>query len=98
MSHESDWSTLRTAAVVCRKVAIERAPILYAERSEPDEEVDSGQFACRTETEDSKEAQVWALGEVMDSDHSLAPYVDLPPGTILSRESPEKPWVVSRAG
>lgn len=97
MTRISDWSGLRTAAIVCGEIAIDRVPILYAERSAPDEDVDSGwQFLCGAGNEDPKKAQVWALGDVVDYDHSLAPYIEMPVGTVLSRSSPTEPWSISR--
>ena len=65
----TDEFYLQAAAIVCREVAVDHAYILYAERSEPVEEADSGwQFLCGRTTEDPEAAQVWALREVLAHD------------------------------
>ena len=46
---------LQSAAIVCEEVAVQGASILYAKRSEPLEEADSGwQFLCGAAEEDWK--------------------------------------------
>jgi hypothetical protein len=86
---------LRTAAVVCREVAIDHAPILYAVRSQPVEPADSGwQFLCGAREEDPGEAQVWAVHEVLEYDRSIEPLIEKPPGTVLWRDSASDRWQV----
>lgn len=91
-----DKSLPKMAAVVCREVAIDRFPILCAERSRPEDEADSGwQFLCGKDTEDSESAQIWAIGEVLSLDQSLLEYIELPVGTVLTRSSQSEGWRVS---
>jgi hypothetical protein len=83
------------AAIVCREVAVDNAPILYAVRSEPEDVADSGwQFLCGRGNEDPAFAQVWALHEVLDRDQSLRPFFGLPFGTILERSSANARWKI----
>jgi hypothetical protein len=93
MSHQAN---LDSAAIVCREVAVDHAPILYAARSEPEDVADSGwQFLCGRGSEDMASAQVWAVHEVLAYDQTLTPFVDRPAGTVLERLSPEAEWKVS---
>ena len=86
---------LQTAAIVCEHVASMKMPILYAERSEPEDGSDSGwQFLCAASDEDWHKSQVWALHEVVAADMSLAPFIDAPPGTVLTRLNANRPWEV----
>lgn len=83
----------RTAAIVCGHVANGIAPILYAEKSAPMDDADSGwQFLCGEENEDSGKAQVWALGEVLLMEKSLVPFISAPVGTVLRREGVNDQW------
>lgn len=83
------------AVIVCFEVA-QGAPVLYAVRTECLREVDSGwQFLCGDIHEDAKKAQVWAVHELLEQDPSLAPYIDYPVGTVLSRQSSDAEWDVS---
>lgn len=67
------------AAIVCGDIANANVPILYAERTDPEEPTDSGwQFLCGAPAEDWQSAQVWALHEVLEYDGSLLPYMDFP--------------------
>ncbi len=93
-----DHGILRQAAIVCDEIALQRVPILYAERSEPDDQEDSGwQFLCG-QNHGALSAKVWAVQEVLDYDRSLIPQIELPPGTILSRKSVADSWQVSTNG
>src|SRR5687768_12008760 len=89
---------LAGAAIVCAHVALERLPILLAERSEPDEPLDTGwQFLCNSGADEpTAGAQIWALGEVLMVEPSLSEFVNLPPGTQLTRKSADSPWIVSK--
>jgi hypothetical protein len=85
----------QSAAIVCSEVANDHMPILYAERSEPQDEADSGwQFLCGASAEAWRVAQVWAIHEVLEREPSLAPFIDLPSGTVLSRRSSADRWQV----
>jgi hypothetical protein len=84
------------AAFVCGEVAQREAPILHAERTEPDDPADSGwQFLCGRESEDIATAQIWALHEVVELEPSLLPYVSLPVGTVLTRHTGSDAWTIS---
>jgi hypothetical protein len=75
----------QSAAIVCHEVAVEHAPILYAERSEPEDAAAIGwQILCGIGSEDWESAQVCALQEVLVYDPSLKPFIDSPAGTVLS--------------
>jgi hypothetical protein len=74
------------------------ASILHAERSEPQDETDSGwQFSCGSSTEDWRAAKVWALHEVLEREPTLADFMDLPFGTILTRSSPNSKWIKTKS-
>lgn len=91
----SSTSHLQSAAIVCSEVADSSASILYAERSEPEDEADSGwQFLCGATTEDWQMAKVWALHEVLTREPSLARFIELPVGSVLTRKSPLDEWEV----
>ena len=86
---------LKNAAIVCAEVA-NGEPILHAERSEPEDTADSGwQFLCGASSEDSQAAKVWAIHEVLEREPSLARFIDLPYGTVISRRSPSTEWEIS---
>jgi len=88
---------MQTAAIVCRDVAVEHAPILYAERTEPEDAADSGwQFLCGAEQEDWHSAQVWAVHEVLSREPSLGPFIELSYGTVVTRATEDSPWTVSK--
>jgi len=83
-------------AIVCGDVAAKGAAILYAERSEPEAEADSGwQFLCGAETETWEEAQVWSLGEVLAKEPSLQPHLSSPVGAVLSRPTADSVWAAT---
>ncbi len=83
------------AVIVCKEVA-EGAAILFAMRTEPLRDADSGwQFLCGAATEDETKAQVWAVHEVLEQDESLSDYMEFPVGTVLRRSSPGEDWTVS---
>jgi hypothetical protein len=94
-SSKSGRSNRQGAAFVCTHVAIGRRPILFAERSEPVEAVDSGwQFLCGLEEDHGTEAQIWSLQEVINADLSLAQLVDLPVGTRVVRSTVTATWEI----
>lgn len=89
----NDETFLKMAAVVCREIAVDRVPILLAQRSDPEDDCDSGwQFLCGGAQEDWQTAQVWALGEVLSYDPSLSGLLTMPVGTVLRRSSPNARW------
>jgi hypothetical protein len=86
-----------SAAIVCREIAVEHSPILYAARSEPEEPADSGwQFLCGAGDEEVEAAHVWSLKEVLAYEPSLGPFLGYPVGTVLTRSSPNAKWTVAR--
>lgn len=88
--------TLDGAAIVCAHVANSSRPILHAERDEPTMPEDTGwQFLCDAEEpEDVKEAQVWALSEVLEVEPSLAGFINYPPGISVFRVNQNSPWTI----
>lgn len=86
------------AATVCGHVATTGLPILYAERSAPIDEVDSGwQFLCASGIEeDIDEAQTWSINEVITEEPTLRDYMSYPVGTKLIRSSSRDPWKIAR--
>lgn len=82
------------SAIVCSHVASGQYPILFAERSEPDEPTDTGwQFLCNSGMEENlSTARVWALDEVVMLEPTLRDCVRLPPGTQLCREHGSATW------
>ena len=73
-------------------------PILYAERSQPEDEADSGwQFLCGNSSENWRAAQVWAIHEVLAREPSLAQFIELPVGTVISRTSAAEDWQIKSA-
>lgn len=93
-SRDGSW---RSAAVVCSHVAGGARPILYAERTEAEDEADSGwQFVCGESDDDWHIAQVWALQEVVSEEPSVAAFVELPVGTVLRRRFSGSAWMISK--
>lgn len=91
-----DKKSYSGAVIVCSHVAAGK-PILFAERSESEEEVDTGwQFVCDSGIKETiATAQVWALDEVLELEPSLRQLIDLPPGTELKRTDANSPWKVT---
>jgi hypothetical protein len=90
----NDQNILQCGAIVCSEVA-GGAPILHAERSEPEDEADSGwQFLCGAASEDWQVAKVWAVHEVLERDPTLKEFITMPYGTILYRHSANAKWEV----
>lgn len=90
----------RRAAILCSHVAEGAFPILRAVRDEPEMDEDSGwQFlCCQFEEEDPDSAKVWLICEVLENDPTLLDYIDLPPGTVLTRQNKQEPWSITRGG
>ena len=89
----------KRAAIVCSHVALENKGILRAVRDEPTESEDSGwQFTCaETKHDDSDNAQVWLIHEVLERDPSLEAFIHYPPGTVLVRKYINSTWVLVEA-
>ncbi|MCE4538543.1 DUF2185 domain-containing protein [Pelomonas sp. P7] len=92
MSKKSE--ILRCAAIVCSHVAKDRKPILVADRETPEDPADSGwQFLCGAEFEEWNLAQVWSLGEVIDVEPTLEPFINMNAGSRLVRNSAQDEWM-----
>ena len=85
------------SAIICSHVANEKLPILFAERSEPDDAIDTGwQFVCDSGAKESLEtALIWALDEVLAFEPSLRNFMHLPPGTELKRKDAKSNWTIT---
>lgn len=86
---------LSSIAILCGHVA-NGAPILLCSREEGVRDEDSGwQFVCNhAPEEDPASAKIWLLREVIDKEPSLLDYLLLPPGSVVSRETPTSPWKI----
>jgi hypothetical protein len=86
----------RRAAIVCSHIAENNLPILRAVRDEPEMDEDSGwQFLCGVSgEEDPEKARVWLVCEVIDNEPSLADYMELPPGTVVTRANSGESWKI----
>jgi len=88
-------------AIVCHHVAKLGYLIMRAERDNSAAPEDSGwQFLCNSgEVEREDEAQVWALGEVLDLEPSLEQFMTEPAGTVIARTGRADPWkIVQKRG
>ncbi len=86
---------MNSAAIVCKEIAADKAPILRATRTHPADIADSGwQFLCGRFDDDPANAQVWSLGEVVDYDPTILPFLELPFGSVIERDSREGEWVI----
>jgi len=85
----------RRAVIVCSHIAA-GAHILRAVRDAPEVDEDSGwQFLCGgPEEEDLDKAKVWLVSEILAMEPSLAPYINLSPRLVLTRENIEGAWNV----
>ena len=90
MDHQID-TTL--AAIVSK---LPQSPLLYAERNQPVDEMDSGwQFSSlETGGGDPAEAQVWTLEEVLQIEPALRSFVGMQPGTVVARSSTSVHWEI----
>ncbi len=84
------------SAILCEHTASKEFPILRAIRDEPLDDVDSGwQFLCNTEkNEDINNAQIWAVGEILEVEPSLSNLLENPPGTELIRDNRNEMWKI----
>ena len=82
------------AVIVCSHVASGQCPILYAEKSEPVDEVDLGwQLLCGSGAEErTEDSQVWSVEEALQLEPSLRAYLNEPYGTILVRDNRLSKW------
>src|SRR5258705_4228287 len=93
---EHTQSNLTRAVIICSHAASREFPILFAERSAPEEPTDTGwQFVCNSGADETEQtAKAWALGEVLAVEPTLARFVHLPPWTQLLRKDLRCPWEV----
>jgi len=93
-----DFAFQEKAIIICDHIAVKGLPILLAIRTEPTCNEDSGwQILCNSgQLEKEENAQIWKLIELLDYEPSLAPYITLPPGTVLRRGSETATWAVGR--
>lgn len=84
----------KLAAILCSHVVDDRLPILFATRTEPENDADSGwQFLCNTGVEEKwQDAKVGSIDEVLQLEPSLQAYIELPAGTTLIRENDSTEW------
>lgn len=83
----------QTAAIVCTHIANESSRICVAVRSEPLEEADSGwQFLCGQHEENLNEAALWSLGEVLELEPSLWPFIERLGNSKLTRDQIGGEW------
>ncbi|GHT11352.1 hypothetical protein FACS1894170_04810 [Planctomycetales bacterium] len=84
-----------TAAIVCSHIAEGRNRIICAIKDEPIAPEDSGwQFHCGS-IHSTTDGRVWAVGEILECEPSLRPYMSLPHGTILTRINDTNEWKIS---
>jgi hypothetical protein len=81
-------------AILSKSVAEGGKPILYAERSDPLDEFDSGwQFLSNDEENlTAEEARIWTIGEVLEHEPTLENFVHMREGTKLSRAAKSSQW------
>lgn len=86
--------SMMIGAIVSADVASKAKPILMAERSDPLDEADSGwQFwGGDSDPLEPEHAQIWAVGEVLEYEPTLAAYIGMPSGTRLERSSQTESW------
>lgn len=87
--------TRSNAAIVCSHIAEAKNPVVrFAQRDVPEEAADSGwQFFCGVEEENWRDAQVWSISDVLQIAPDLAEFIDLPPGSTLSRADSDEGWI-----
>ncbi|WP_340316132.1 hypothetical protein [Rhizorhabdus argentea] len=72
-------------------------PLLFGERSDPVEEMDSGwQFSSMPSGGGEQEAaEIWTLEAILKDDPSLSFFVGMPPGTMIRRASNIDRWSIA---
>jgi hypothetical protein len=82
------------AAIVCTHVATGGEPIRVARRDESVDPVDTGwQFHCDLHDHGGDaDAVVWSIRHVVETDPTVRPILDNPPGVAFRRETPADPW------
>jgi hypothetical protein len=94
MNKNSQDDLTYLAAIITSDIA-DGSPIMYAERSTPVDEADSGwQFLGTTFSYRSEKALVWSLREVLDLEPTLTGYIHAPYGTKLARSTKSSQWQV----
>ena len=82
-----------SGAIVCKHVARQGSPILFACRDNPVRDVDTGwQFLCGDENHGSSEAEVWCVAHVLEHDPSVADIIDNPTCRAFIRSDGLAPW------
>jgi hypothetical protein len=79
---------------VCPFIAAKKRVIVYAYKDEPTEPADSGWQFLSNEQVSPDDLKVWSLNEVLDYEPSLRPFMDVPIGTKLWRESASDSWMI----
>jgi len=84
----------RAGVIVCEHVAELGLPVLRAVRDEPVRAEDSGwQFLCGGKGDEPiKRAKLWLVREILEAEPSLAPWLDAPVGTVLTRRDKADEW------
>jgi hypothetical protein len=90
-----DSEIMGMGAIVSKKVALGQSLILFAMRSEPVDEADSGwQFTeGGSEIFGSESAQLWLVSEILELEPSLSPFINYPAGVKLYRGSENSIWM-----
>lgn len=85
---------MKMGVVLTRNIALGIGSILYGERGDPVDPADSGwQFTEGSRDQSAFEnAQIWTVREVLEVAADIAPFINMPVGTIISRSSRDEPW------
>jgi len=90
--------TLRIGYVIAsNRVAVERHPVLYMYREQPDSDGDSGwRFFAGTEdqayTDDPANFALYNCSTIIEIDSSIRRYLDHPIGSAFERQSSSEPF------
>jgi len=83
----------RRMVVVCSHVLEGGLPILFLRRDGPTEPADSGwQATCNRFVEDESACRLIAVSELVQLDATVGPFLSLPVGSELRRESGATGW------
>jgi hypothetical protein len=85
---------LDKAAIVSKLVAVHKRPILFAERSLPLDDCDSGWQFLSNEHDclQMSDGQVWSLKEVIDIEPRLSAFITMGVGFKIVRANSEDDW------
>jgi hypothetical protein len=89
-----DETIMAKGAILSRSVAEGGKPILYAERSDPLDEFDSGWQFLSNEEESltAEEVRIWTIGEVLEHEPTLGKFVHMREGTKFFRVTKSSQW------